>query len=177
MNKIELKKLVLDLLNKAIKQVYETDRDVITNKVSERCVCARLAFHLEDIMRAPEYRESFLGYFVDVEYDRMADANPKHIVGEKRHVCDLLIHSRGKITGQDNLLALEMKVHDNYSNVDCDKCRLKHIVQHSNETNKGYVRDTLIGVFLRLQENQYKYMIFDGDINNGEPSDEIQEPV
>ena len=52
MDKIELKKLILDLLEKAIIQVYATDKDVITNMVSERCVCARLAFHLETIIRA-----------------------------------------------------------------------------------------------------------------------------
>lgn len=177
MDKNELKNLVLNLLDKAIRQVYATDKDVITNKVSERCVCARLAFHLENIIRVCDNQDLFKAYYVDVEYDRMVDANPKHIVGGKKHVCDLLIHSRGHITEQDNLLALEMKVHDNYSNVDCDKCRLKHIVQHSNETNMGYVRDTLIGVFLRLQEKQYKFMVFDGDINNGEPLEEKVIPV
>ena len=176
MDKKELKKLVLDLLEKAIKKVYATDRDVITNKVSERCVCARLAFHLENIMRASEYRESFLGYFVDVEYDRMADANPKHIVGEKRHVCDLLIHSRGH-KNPDNLLALEMKVHDNNTNVTCDLCRLTHIVQSSDENSQGFVRDTIVGVFLRIQDKKYKIRTFDGDINNGKPSDEVEIPM
>ena len=173
MSKNELKTLVLKLLDEAIRKVYDTDIDVITNKVSERCICARLAFHLETILRHPDYLDVFMGYYVDVEYDRMGDANPKHIVGEKKHVCDLLIHSRGHKPEQDNLLALEMKVHNNNTNVECDKCRLKHLVQHSNETNKGYVRDTLIGVLLRIQEKQYKLLIFDGDNNNGEPSDEI----
>lgn len=177
MQKRELKELILNMLDKAVLQVYATDKDVITNKVSERCVCARLAYHLECLLRAPKYEDFFEGYYVDVEYDRMANANPKHIVGEKRHVCDLLIHSRGHKPEHDNLLALEMKIHDHNSNIECDMCRLKHIVQHSNGTNNEFVRDTLIGVLLRIQVQQYKKRIFDGDINNGEPSDEIIVPV
>lgn len=169
-----MKKLVIDTLNEAIHLVYKVDRDVLMNKVIERCVCARLALHLESLMR--QKGDVFLGYYADVEYDRMANADPKHIVGEKKHVCDLLIHSRGH-KEPDNLLALEIKVHNHNSNVECDICRLKHIVQHSNEHTTGYVRDTLIGVFLRMQEQQYKYRIFDGDVNDGEPSEEITIPI
>lgn len=164
-----MKQLVQEILNEAILIVYKEDRDVLTNKVIERCVCARLAHHLENLMR--KRGDVFMGYYADVEYDRMANADPKHIVGEKKHVCDLLIHSRGH-KEPDNLLALEMKVHDHNSNVECDICRLKHIVQHGNEHTTGYVRDTLIGVFLRMQEQQYKRRIFDGDVNDGEPSEE-----
>ena len=174
MNKEEMKGLVQDTLKKAILIVYKEDRDVLTNKVIERCVCARLAHHLENLMR--QMGNAFLGYYADVEYDRMANANPKHIVGEKKHVCDLLIHSRGH-KEPDNLLALEMKVHDHNSNVECDICRLKHIVQHSNEHTTGFVRDTLIGVFLRMQEQQYKIRIFDGDVDDGDPSEEITIPI
>ena len=169
-----MKKLVQETLKEALLIVYKEDREVLTNNVIERCICARLAHHLENLMK--QKGDAFIGYYADVEYDRMANANPKHVVGEKKHVCDLLIHSRGH-KEPDNLLALEMKVHGHNSNVECDICRLKHIVQHSNEHTTGFVRDTLIGVFLRMQEQQYKIRIIDGDVNDGDPSEEITIPI
>ncbi len=106
----------------------------------------------------------------------MEKASPKQIYGDKRHICDLLIHSRGN-KKPDNLLALEMKVHNNYSKVADDFQRLTNIVQHSEGGESGFVRDTIVGVFLRMQIKQYKLRIFDVDINEGQPSKEIKKQL
>lgn len=161
----ELKEVIIQILKKAIERLYLCDRHIIRSKVSERCVCARLAYHLECLLKKRDYCKFFCGYYVDVEYDRMG-SDPK-LIGDstKRHVCDLLIHSRG-CKERDNLLALEMKVHNNYSNIKSDYLRLSNIVQHRNEGNKDFVCETLLGVFLRIQEKQYSITTFDVDVCN-----------
>lgn len=162
------KRSIFNLLNKAIKRLYEQDRELLTNKVSERCVCARLAHHMECIKQENAY--TFLEkYYVDVEYDRMEDSNPKHIVNNTRkNVCDLLIHSRGH-EEKDNMLALEMKVRDNYSNKRTDIERLKALVAPPNEENKGTVCNTLMGVLLCLKSDKYQFNLYvDGDEAKGD---------
>lgn len=119
-----------------------------------------------------KYRKIFDGYNGDVEYDRK-NGDPKHIDNsDKRHVCDLLIHRRGFNELGDNLLALEMKVHNNYSKIQNDYKRLHDIVQHRGNNNRKLACETLLGIFLRVQPKQYKMKIFDVDVNNGNPSKE-----
>lgn len=167
----ELKVLLLELVHEAIAQLYDSDYYIIERNVSERCVCARLSYHIECLMRQ-KYKKVFNGYNVDVEYDRK-DGDPKHIDNsEKRHVCDLLIHRRGSNIPGDNLLALEMKVHNNYSKMKSDFRRLHDIVQHRGDNNKNLACETLLGIFLRIQVNQYRMTIFDVEINNGNPNKE-----
>ena len=153
---------VLDLLLEAIHNFYQEDQNLLDNKVSERCVCARLALHLDRLINSVEYSNDFHGYYVDVEYDRMQNRNPKQIKGNRcKIVSDLLIHSRGTNPNQDNLLALEMKIHNNYNNVKKDKDRLIKMVQQEESPNElPYVCNTLLGVFLRLQRNRFKYVVF-----------------
>lgn len=162
----KIKELLLGLLDEAIEKLYEKDYYVIEKRVSERCVCARLAYHLENLMRE-KYYTLFHGYNVDVEYDRKG-GDPKHIGSmEKRHICDLLIHNRGFNGPLDNLLALEMKVHNNNSHIQSDYKRLHDIVQHRNNLNKNLACETMLGVFLRIQTHQYRITVFDVDVDNG----------
>ena len=112
--------ILLNMLKRAINILYETDYENIKLAVTEQNICARLAHHLENLMR--EYdnghtRKMFKNYYVDVEYNRMVDLDGKkqkksiiYPSGIKETIiCDLLVHSRGKVKKQDNLLALEMK--------------------------------------------------------------------
>jgi hypothetical protein len=91
MKKKNCKRTILDYLEQVILFVYKQDLDVLTNKVSERCVCARLAYYLEKILE----RTFWDNYYVDVEYDRMEKASLKQIHGDKQHICVLLIYNRG----------------------------------------------------------------------------------
>lgn len=167
----ELKETIMECLIHSIRQVYKNDSHLLYNKVSERCVCARLAYYLEQIIHQTN---AFEGYYVDVEYDRMEDGFGKRIgLGKKKHICDLLIHSRG-LKKPDNLLALEMKVHDNYTKAPEDRERLYDLVQHSNKKNKGTVCETVYGVFLRLRNDKFIYQTFDVEIDGGKASDAIE---
>ncbi len=57
-------------------------------------------------------RSAYSRYYVDVEYNRN-NGKVKTIINENIEVipinCDIIIHSRGEIIYQDNLIALEMK--------------------------------------------------------------------
>ena len=113
--------IINDILIPSLKKLYQVDYDNIRFEVSERNICARLAHHMENIIR--EYDRSnntnyFLKYFADVEYNRMGNGDLKHYENSEHRpkymVSDLLIQSRGY---ERNLLAVEMKRKGNNKNV------------------------------------------------------------
>ena len=101
------------ILLPSLKVLYSVDYDNIRFGVSERNICARLAHHMENLMRKYDQLngvECFKGYFADVEYNRMGNGDLKHYENSAHlpvsMVSDLLIQKRGY--GR-NLLAVEMK--------------------------------------------------------------------
>ena len=105
--------IINDILMPSLKRLYQVDYDNIRFGVSERNICARLAHHMENIMR--EYDDShstmyFHYYYADVEYNRMGNGDLKQYENSKRlptyMVSDLLIQSRGY---DRNYLAVESK--------------------------------------------------------------------
>jgi len=172
------KNILLNMLKRAIKILYETDYENIKLDVTEQNICARLAHHLENLMR--EYdnshiRKMFKYYYVDVEYNRMVDLNgkkqKKSIIFpcgiEETIICDLLVHSRGKVKKQDNLLALEMKKTKNEDSVDSDQERLMSLISPApNDSQCKSMYNTLLGVFLEYNENECNmicYEYYDGE--------------
>ena len=105
------RRIVDVILVPSIKKLYEKDYFNIRNGVSERNICARLAFQMENIMRE---KQEFIGYYADVEYNRRNDGGGKCSEGDTkpiRMVSDLIIHRRDE---NRNLLAVEMKRWKNY---------------------------------------------------------------
>lgn len=88
--------------------------------------------HLRNALDVTDYKR----YYVDIEYNRNRDGKLKTIVaGHPTPIsicCDLIVHSRGEILAQDNLIALEMK-RNTYSRdeKDKDKLRLKCLTKDS----------------------------------------------
>ena len=145
--------IINDILIPSLKRLYQVDYENILFGVSERNICARLAHHMENIMR--EYDDShstmyFHNYYADVEYNRMGNGDPKQYENSKRiptyMVSDLLIQSRGY---ERNYLAVEMKRKGNNRHVDEDKERLSSMVspRPKNEEQRC-VHDTLLGAFI-----------------------------
>lgn len=85
------------------------ERNLILSGVSERCLCG--AFMI--ILRRALDNTEFSKYFADIEYNRNFDGKIKTIINDLMEVtditCDLIVHSRGQNTQQDNLIAIEMK--------------------------------------------------------------------
>lgn len=141
------------ILIPAIKRLYQIDYQNIQYGVSERNICARLAHHIENIMREYDLQHKdspFNGYYADVEYNRMGNGEQKHYEnrehGSEYMVSDLLIQNRGY---ERNLLAIEMKKKGNYRNAKEDRERLASLVSSGNtEMNYTCVHDTILGAFV-----------------------------
>ena len=114
MNVQEYRGIILnDILIPSLKKLYDIDYNNIKLGVSERNICARLALHMENMMREYDNQNSshmFSKYFADVEYNRMGNGDiKKYENSEKRPqsmVNDLLIQCRDY---KRNFLAIEMK--------------------------------------------------------------------
>ena len=147
------KELILEILIQSLQRLYEIDETNIKYEVSERNVCARLAHHMENVMREYDQQNNsyyFQNYYVDVEYNRMGFGDLKHFEAyrheSKYMVSDLLIHSRGY---EGNLLAIEMKKPCNRKTVEEDKKRLKSLVTPpSDESPLDCVDGTVLGAFI-----------------------------
>lgn len=170
--------LLKSILFPSLQKLYKGDYYNIYHNVSERNICARLAFHIECTMR--EYSEtgnsfSFEAYHADVEYNRTTQGRPLTIRDDEqrihRIVCDLLIHDRGG----DNLMAIELKKDSNKTNIDSDRKRLESFVttdwnRTSTMDNKQYV----IGVFILYSKDRCVVEIYNNEDGKGKKTNEIQ---
>lgn len=106
---IELK----ELFKKANNVFLKKDKKLFIDEVSERTLCGALKGHLDRKL----YKTKFSKYHVDIEYNRNKNGRVKTCCpsiegGMPVPVtinCDLIVHSRGEIIKQDNLIAIEMK--------------------------------------------------------------------
>lgn len=103
---------------------------MIENDLSERCICSRLAFYIQQTLMTSRFSE----YTVDVEYNRGAkgkDKSPK-VLHDKKIVVDLIVHKRGQSEyyGFDNLFCVEMKKSNSRYGYNEDKARLKDMTDY-----------------------------------------------
>jgi hypothetical protein len=97
-----------DLFDEAIREFLTRESILVRKKAHEQSFCGRLAIYLDHAKN----RRGLEQYYVDVEYNRRGEGR-KQILHPITHlpinvVCDLLLHSRGKLQ-DDNLIAVEMK--------------------------------------------------------------------
>jgi hypothetical protein len=96
------------IVEPALADFFSKELSLLLDDVSERCLCTRLAMHLETHMK----NSDLIGYYADTEYNRKQDGQVKTILnGDMKIIsitCDLIVHSRGEIPGRDNLIAFEM---------------------------------------------------------------------
>lgn len=165
--------IVNDILIPALKRLYQVDYDNIRFGVSERNICARLAHHMENIMREYDSSHStkyFRNYYADVEYNRMGNGELKMYENNEKlpryMVSDLLIQSRGY---ERNYLAVEMKRKGNYRNAKEDRKGLASMVSSrpKNEEQRC-VHDTLVGAFIVYGKDGVKIELFENVNGRGE---------
>jgi len=104
-----MKDLLMKTFSTATKAFFANEKNNILANVAERNLCSQLGYYLKDGMAKTKLKD----YHVDPEYNRNL-GNVKTIFDSEEEevitiTCDLLVHSRGEIVPQDNLLALEMK--------------------------------------------------------------------
>ena len=145
--------IINDILIPSLKRLYKKDYLNIEYGVSERNICARLAHHMENIMRKYDKAHStylFCDYYVDVEYNRMSNGDLKTFENSECKpqymVSDLFIHSRRPL---ENYLAVEMKRKGNNKNVEIDKEGLMSVVlSNLQDPSNHCVHQTLVGAFI-----------------------------
>ena len=162
-----------DILIPSICILYKEDFSNIRFDVSERNICARLAHHMENIMReydAKNRTSFFTSYYADVEYNRMGNGDMKYyedsLKRPKYMVSDLLIQSRGY---EGNLLAVELKKKGSTKKaISKARERLKSLVTPGSLSQlTGCVHDTLLGAFIIYSKDGVDMAIFEFSSKEG----------
>ena len=109
-------------INEALKQLRNKDSVLLSNNLSERAICHKLAIYIENI---------FIDWDVDCEYNKIPtgckilDIIPRgKSNSEKRKVFpDIIVHKRNT---NDNFIVIEIKksMNNNHSEVEFDKGKL-----------------------------------------------------
>ena len=104
-------------MDEIIEQIFVEAKDIfflkecdnILSDIAERNLCGRLSIYLTCKLK----EHNITGYFADTEYNRKQGGQVKTILDEDINIItiqsDLIVHSRGNIIEQDNLLSIEMK--------------------------------------------------------------------
>lgn len=162
-----------DVLIPSICKLYKEDFSNIRFDVSERNICARLAHHMENIMREYDANNGtsfFTSYFADVEYNRMGNGDMKFYEDSQKRsrymVSDLLIQSRGY---EGNLLAVELKKKGATKKaIANDIKRLESLVTPGVFSQlTGCVHDTLLGAFIIYSKDGVDMDIFEFSSKEG----------
>lgn len=151
--------LIKDILKKvkdAIDKLYEVDIYLLKEKMNEVTVCGRLAMYLQDLFKG------FKGYFVDIEYYRLKKQKEEADLRSDKIRCDILLHSRCYYERRvDNLIAIEVKLEKSLDDGQSDMRRLADFVTPEGpDTPTNAVHSTLVGLFLRLDEQGYSSGLF-----------------
>ena len=170
--------IIYDILQPSLHRLYEMDYANIRFGVSERNICARLAHHMENIMREFDKNHNsdiFIHYFADVEYNRMGNGDLKQYENSVHRpqymVADLLVQSRGEL---GNLLAVEMKRSTNYVNRQNDRERLEALVSVPDHNRLKCVYETLLGAFIIYSSEDVKVELYEDMNGQGTQTDELE---
>lgn len=153
-------KAMVALFDRAHTRFLGEQIDLISSRVSERTLCGQLMLYIYEEMKQ-DYR--LAKYYVDVEYNRnfYRSKEIRNSLGKNvRITCDLIVHSRGNVLSQDNLIAIEMKKVPPMisSNIEDDRERLMALTRPSYDqewTFNGmdlpeFVCRFILGVFILI---------------------------
>ena len=156
---------------KLIREVFDASMDIFFQRevleviegVNERNNCGRLAIYMQQIA----HNRGLVNYIADTEYNRKQDGKIKTILdGQMKIVainCDLILHSRGLIVNEDNLIAVEVKKKDTpKGEKEKDRERLRALTKASYDgvwsadgiAHPEHVCGYALGVFVELDRNQ-----------------------
>ncbi|WP_419878659.1 hypothetical protein [Brevibacillus centrosporus] len=149
---------LLQLFRKSNAEFLKRDSELIASGVSERCLCGALMLFLHNTIQKSPFKD----YYADVEYNRN-DKRIKTIIDDQEYIipitCDLIVHSRGSIFNQDNLIAIEMKKSSaSFREKLKDKIRLKALTRdtfdnmwpYDGKTYPQHVCGYLLGVYYEI---------------------------
>lgn len=160
--------LLETLFLRSFERFLVAEADNILIGTSERNLCARLAFLLEDEASAAGLVE----YYADVEYNRKQRGLVKTILDDHAKVIpitsDLIFHSRGAFIVGDNLITVEMKRSEHREEEkQKDRDRLRAMTKPSfddiwsgdGKTHPEHVCGYVLGYFLELDAAERRFLI------------------
>lgn len=172
--------IINEILIPSLMSLFKMDYDNIRFGVAERNICARLAFHMENLMRKYDkvHKSSeFRHYYADVEYNRMGNGDKKQYENSEHlpvyMVSDLLIQSRGK---NPNYLAIEMKIKGRGTEEKMNHDRDRLVALTSAEpVNRDLpcVYGTLVGAFIVISPKDVSVELFENRDGHGENTENL----
>lgn len=151
--------LVREVFERSIDLFFQHEVQEVLEGVNERNNCGRMSIYMQQVAR----ERGLTDYFADTEYNRKQNGAVKTILdGQMRVIpinCDLLLHSRGQIVAEDNLIAVEVKKRDAPGpEKEKDRDRLRALTKASYDniwSNDGvalpeHVCGYALGVFVEL---------------------------
>ena len=128
---------LLSIVQNAIEEFNLKEMYLVRNDLSERCICGRLAMHLQ---RALDEFDTYREVYADIEYNRGChgnDAAAKRGYNDELMIPDIIVHQRGHdpVLGYQNLICIEMKKDKNEEGFEGDKARLKEFT----DRHKGFM--------------------------------------
>lgn len=166
------------LVTRVLDDFFREEAENIALGTNERNLCGRLAIHLTNVL--PGF--GLERYYADTEYNRKQDGRVKTILDHRNVVvtinCDLILHLRGELVSEDNVVAFEMKKSTRPGQEkDDDRDRLRAMTKSSYddiwsadgvahpEHVCGYVRGVFIEVDVAARE--YAVEMFSAGQPNG----------
>ncbi len=151
---------VREIFEDALQKFTQLEAQELLEGVNERANCGRMAIYIHESSKQRMLPDE---YVVDVEYNRKQSGDIKTIMNGSGFIvrvnCDIILHSRGSILEQDNLLAIEMKKSDTgRKNKQSDRIRLQALTQASfdgiwsadGKTLPEHVCGYALGVFMEI---------------------------
>jgi len=128
----EIQTKLLDLFHEGKEKLFQKEIENILAGVNERNLCGRLSTYFEILLE----KYGLVEYYSDPEYNRKQNGEIKTILDQEMNVvkinCDVIIHSRGKNIGNDNLIAIEMKKSNRpEEKKNSDRIRLRALTKES----------------------------------------------
>ena len=148
------------LFENANRKLIIQDADLFRRNSSEISICGALMQKLKSSL----WGTPFSHYYIDIEYNRNFN-NPKHIYSngeERKIICDLIVHSRGRSISQDNLISVEMKQGDrDEEDKERDRARLMVLTSQSFDgiwkfdgtELPPYVCRYILGVYYEIRDS------------------------
>ena len=158
---------LMGILDQSLDTFFVAEAENIALGTNERNLCGRLAIHLSQLL--PEY--GLKEYYADTEYNRKQDGSVKTILDHRSVIvtinCDLILHSRGELIKEDNLIAFEMKKSTRpQQEKESDRDRLRALTKESFDdiwsadgiAHPEHVCGYRLGVFIEVDVNERKYI-------------------
>ena len=155
--------LIREVFEKTMDLFFEHEVQEVLEGVNERNNCGRMSIYMQRV--AHDY--GLIGYFADTEYNRKQNGEVKTILDGRMIVvpinCDLILHSRGNVVSEDNLIAVEVKKRDApRDEKEKDRDRLRALTKASYDdvwSNDGvalpeHVCGYALGVFVELDRRR-----------------------